>query len=481
MSNHRVSDESVPLKYDLRRIRSRVRRLGRVPMAKLDDAVCDIIDLKGFSVAVLLQQLPALPAERQKHVSMKIEDFLFFHPGRGRKILPRILRAVELSDASCHPHLVSAFADVANRSGVRRRVEMPAPLAAAEAMLRDEGDLVRQGKAVEVLAMGKDPACIPLILKGVSRALKYIDQYAGFHFTETALFALRVLGGDSMLRLLMNPASPTLHTQFRIEWQNRSPELAKEVLNAILGLGDDFAGLILKVVDLAEFNLPFLAMIQEGLSHPDKWVRQMAVESMAKIADAGAPEHLERMLADPAPEVRLMAVSSLGGCPADRTGEILAGIASRENETYEIRINALYALFSQKNRAELEKLTASPTRFVGLHALGLASLLQHRDEGLERLLEALGAQSAEDVKDIAHYILEIARPEDVGKLLDARKRLSDTARTDAFFEIMRLFLEKQRGPSLDKALAALPATERNALDVLKTGIFGAKRPEADGD
>jgi len=109
-----------------------------------------------------------------------------------------------------------------------------------------------------------------------------------------------------------------------------------------------------------------------------------------------------------------------------------------------------------------------------LHALGLACLLQDRDDGLERLIETLGNQSAEDVKDIAHYILEIARPEDVAKLLEARKRLADAVRTDAFFEIIRLFLEKQRGPSLDKALAALPATERNALDVLGTGVFGGK-------
>ncbi|HNW35657.1 MAG TPA: HEAT repeat domain-containing protein, partial [Candidatus Ozemobacteraceae bacterium] len=334
-------------------------------------------------------------------------------------------------------------------------------------------DLIRQGKAVEILAMGKDPACIPLIFDVMKRALKNIDQYAGFHFTETALFALRLLGGDSMLRLMVNPTSPTLHTQFRLEWQSKSPELAKSVLNAILDLGDDFAGLILKVIDLAEFNLPFLAMIQEGLTHPDKWIRQMAVESMAKIADASAPEHLGRMLTDPAPEVRLMAVSSLGGCPADRTGSLLAEIASHENETYEIRMNALYALFSQKNRAELEKLGSSPTHFVELHSRGLAAMLQRRDEGLDCLLEIIGTRSPEDIKDFAHYILELARPEDIAKLLETRKRLKDAMRTDAFFEILRQFLEQRRGPALEKALAALPEVERRALDVLNTGVFGS--------
>lgn len=472
MPEHRISEESVPLNKDLRRLRRKVRRLIQIPIGKLDNAVCDIIDLKGFSVAVLLKQLPTLPVERQKHVAAKIEDFLFFHPGRGSKLLSRISRAVEFSDAVCHPHLVSAFADVISRAGARKRTDVPVPLAAAAKMLEGEIDLVRQAKAVEVLALGNDPACIPLILQNVSRALKYIDQYIGFHFTETALFALRTLGGDSVLRLLMNPASPALHTQFRLEWQHKSPELAKSVMNAILGLGDDFASLILKVVDLAEFNLPFMAMIQEGLTHSDKWVRQMAVESMAKIADAGVPEHLERMLNDPAPEVRLMAVSSLGGCPPDKTGSILAGIASHERETYEVRINALYALFSQKNRAELEKLSASPTHFIELHSLGLASMLQNRDDGLERLLENLRNRSPEDVKDLAHYILELARPEDIGKLLEVRKQLKDTARTDAFFEILRTFLEQRRGPLLDKALAALSETERRALDVLGTGVLG---------
>jgi len=473
MPDHRASAESLPLNKDLRRLRGRVRRLNKIPEKRLEQAVCDIIDLKGFSVAVLLDRMSALPAKLQKLVAVKIEDFLFFHPGLGRKLLPRIMRAVERSDASCHPHLVAAFADVANRAGTRSRTDITVPVDAAAAMLAGETDLVRQGKAVEILAMGKDPACIPLIFSVMKRAMKNIDQYAGFHFTETALFALRLLGGDSMLRLMVNPTSPGLHTQFRLEWQSKSPELAKKVLNAILDLGDDFAGLILKVVDLAEFNLPFLAMIQEGLGHPDKWIRQMAVESMAKIADASAPEHLGRMLTDPAPEVRLMAVSSLGGCPAERTGSMLAEIASHENETYEIRMNALYALFSQKNRTELEKLASSPTHFVELHAWGLAAMLQPRDEGLERLLDTIGNRSPEDIKDIAHYILELARPEDIARLLETRKRLKDAVRTDAFFEILRQFLEQRRGPALDKALASLSEVERRALDVLGTGVFGS--------
>ncbi|HOY66396.1 MAG TPA: HEAT repeat domain-containing protein [Candidatus Ozemobacteraceae bacterium] len=464
---------TTPLNRDLRRLRSRVRRLGRVPEAKLDDAICDVIDLKGLSVAVLLAGMPGLEPERQKRVAVKIEDFLFFHPGRGRKLLPRLLQTIGRCDPACHRHLVSAFADVANRAGTRRRTDVPVPAAEAAAMLAGEVDLVRQGKAVEILAMGHDPVHIPAILDVMKRALKNIDQYAGFHFIETALFALRQIGGDSVLRLMVNPSAPAIHTQFRLEWQNRSPELAKAALNAILALGEDFAGLILKVVDLAEFNLPFLAMIQEGMNHPDKWVRQMAVESMSKIADAASPEQLGRMLNDPAPEVRLMAVSSLGGCPADRTGTILAEIAGREQETYEIRMNALYALFSQKNRAELEKLAASTTRFVALHATGLASMLQKREDGLERLLETLGSRSPEELKDMAHYILELARPEDVAKLLEARKRLRDEPRADAFFAILRLFLEQRRGPALDKALAGLPESERRALNVLETGVFGS--------
>ena len=59
-----------------------VKRLEKVSQKRLNDAICDIIDLGGYSVAVLLESLKGFSPELQLAIVKKIEDFLYFHPRR---------------------------------------------------------------------------------------------------------------------------------------------------------------------------------------------------------------------------------------------------------------------------------------------------------------------------------------------------------------------------------------------------------------
>lgn len=447
-----------------------VKRLPRISPEKLDDAICNIIDLRGFSLAVLLDRLASLPPAVQKRVVAKIEDLLFFHPGRGRRLLDRIEKALGKVHPDCIPNLIAAAADIL----ARRRKGNFAPgknlQKKALQVLSAEGDFVRKGKAVEILSAADDVAFIPAILKGVVNALGIIDQYGGFIFTETALFALKRMGGDCLLRLMVNPSSVQASQQLRLAWKAGREEELKQVTTFLQGLKDDFAQTMLKVVDLSEFGLPFMAMIGEGLQHQDKWVRQMATSALTKVQSEESSERLERMLTDPAPEVRLMAVSSMGNFPSSVTGEKLVRFAGNESEAMDIRMNALYALFSQKNGPALEALSTSPTPSVAINAQGLRALLMSHEKGLKALADILPGLPAPRMPELLHFLMELARPEDLPRLLEIGNGLSKGGRADTFLEFLVAFLRNRAGPTLEKTIEALPTPQRTAVKALQSGI-----------
>ncbi|MFZ2960265.1 MAG: hypothetical protein WA705_25565 [Candidatus Ozemobacteraceae bacterium] len=451
----------------LRRLISRLANLAG--SKKLDDRICDIIDLRGFSLAVLLTSLPTLPVPVQERIARRIEDFLFFHPDRGRKLLNRLIAAIKTSDPLCRAHLLAAVADVAARSG--ERMVIPGDLTGeALALLEGGTDFVRRGKAVELLSIMECHTSIPVLIKVLREALEGIDAFPNYQFTETTLFALKRLGGEGLLRLLVNPQSPSVLTRFRLDWRDRPEKEAQAVLAAVNSIDESFAQLILKVVELSEFVLPFVPMVQEGLNHPDKWVRQTATEALSKAGKQADEEGLLRLLADPAPEVRLMAVHALGNRLPSETGEKLTSIAISEQETYEIRMNALYALFAQKNRDALENLMTSPAISISINARGLAALLYPREEGFKRLLDGLKEIPGSHMPDVFHYVLEMARPEDLFQLLATHAALKEPSQREAFIPLFSRFLQTRAGTSLDAAIAALPPRERSALTVLRDGF-----------
>ncbi len=454
---------------DVKGLRRRIAALRARKGAELDAAICDIIDLKGVSLAVLLDHLPRLPIRVQLAVVRRIEDFLFFHPDRGRRLVARLEKAVQKAAASCRPNLIAGLADVVARSG--HVCSLATDLSGAlMAVIRSDTDLMRKGKAVEMLAHVGHRAAVPDILGLMVSSQETVDDYAHFSFIETALFALKVLGGEAMLRLLVNPVSLPALTQFRVEWRDRDAELTHTILKALQKLDDGFAQLLLKVVDLAEFNLPFTAMVMEGLEHRDKWVRQIATESFAKMRKHADIEHLMRMCHDPAPEVRLMAVQALGSFKGDLANERLMEVACNEQESYEMRMNALYALFGQKNAAALESLRESPNPSIALNARGLRALLMPRDQGLKDLLDALTTVAPSRLHELFHYLMELARPEDLTLLLEVSETLKTEAQREAWIPFLQMFLKNKAGPSLDTVLAGLDERRRRVLDVLKQGF-----------
>jgi len=461
----------LPPNRDVNRLRRRVGKLACTKSQVLTDAICDIIDLRGCALAVLLAGVPRLPPRVQKEAAAKIEDLLFFHPNRGRKVMSRLINAVKKSDISCRPHFIAAMADVVARSGKKWNFQEDLSEEAAW-VLDSDADFMRKGKAVEIISYANRPDYLPKILKSMRNAFSRIENYANYHFTEACLFALKHLGGEGLLRLIINPNSPDANQQFRIQWREKDASNIRDVLAELQQWNEDLAQLVLKVVDLSEFNVHFTAMIHQGLKHTDKWVRQIATASVAKVgADAGF-ENLGKMLADPASEVRLMAVGSLGNYPADISGSLLIDIALKESESLDLRLNALYALFMQKNRAALEKLVLSPTLVISINAKGLASLLMPREKGLKNLLDSLDKIPGESFSDCFHYLMELALPEDLPELMKTHKTFSEGRRGNQFIDFLAAFLRNKAGPTLDKVISTLDLAEQSAIKVIQKGHLG---------
>jgi len=465
-------EPEVPLNRDIPRLARKTRRLAKVSPKHLDDAICDIIDLGGSALGVLIRRIPGLPENVQTRVAMKVEDFLFFHPARGRRFLKRLMKSVKESSPACRPYLLSALADVSSR------VEnLPIDLAFLEsealAVIEAGTDLLRKGKAVEILGSSGHQMHIPTIIKAMEDSLDGIENYANYQFVETALFALKRLGGESLLRLLVNPTSPEANRLLHLEWRDRPEEQVKDLLKLVQGLDEQFGPLLLKLIDLSEYNLPFVSLIREGLEHPDKWVRQSAAASLKKIGDESGFEHLERMLHDPAVEVRLMAISSMGSYSIETTGELLTNIALDESETPEIRLNSLYSLFSQKNFQGLQTLKQCPTVFLAANAVGLHSLLMAREDGLKELLEGINGQPKVARHELFHYLYELAWPEDLPRLLQFNSTFQAGEPKEEFLVFMISYLKKNAGPKLDRTIKLLPESEQVAIRVLVAGRLGA--------
>ncbi len=450
---------------DVAALRQLVLGLQNLSGKKLTNSICDIIDAGGYSIAVLLDMVPGMPVPLQQQIVRKIEDFFYFHPENGAKLFKRLKKALAGADHSCRASLLAAMADISENvaDGDFAISDMGEH---ALTVLESDVDLGRLSKAVEIIVKASEHKSIPIIIKLMIKSISGIDKFQNYQFIETSLLALKRLGGEPVLRLLINPSSEAATRQLRLEWRTVNEALLNETFSALQLLDTDFAQVMLKVVDLSDFNLPFIAMINEGISHNDKWVRQTAVASMKKASEALSPEVLSRMLNDTASEVRLMAATSLGGFSADQTGGLLEELASRQGESREIRLNALYALFAQKNLAALTGLAVQPDSLqIATHAQGLASLLMPHEDGLKSQLQAFCLVKSELMGDAGHYLMELAEPEDLEILIKAHAAGKETHR-ERLIEFIRQFIEKKAGPRLEVAMAKLTVAEQKALKLL---------------
>jgi len=164
--------------------------------------------------------------------------------------------------------------------------------------------------------------------------------------------------------------------------------------------------------------------------------------------------------------VRMMAVASLGGYPIEKTGQLLESLARKAGELPGAKMNALYALYSQKNLPALERLSEEPEMNVALNSIGLAALLRPKNEGLDSLLRVYSGLSAERALELKHYLFEIADPEDLGIILDYHKSVDGEQRKENCLGLIRDFILLKAGPRMERVLRALPDAERKALSVL---------------
>lgn len=452
---------------DVAGLRKMVLNLTKVPDKKLDDAVCDIIDIGGFSLAVLVDTLWRLPADIQFRAVRKIEDFCYFHPESAKKVFARLKKVMDKIDPACQASLFAAMADVTEQLE-DNELEASRLGEVALSVLESEADLARKSKALEILVKSSNIETIPAIIENMIKAVSEIDKYQNYQFIESSLLALKRLGGEEIIKLLINPSSLESIKKIRIEWRGRNAKLLDDTMAVVQKLDADFAQVMLKVIDLSEFNLPFVAMIKEGLEHSDKWVRQTAAESMQKAAEALNPEALSRMLNDSAGEVRLMATSSLGGFSIEQTGSILEDLAGRQGESLEIRLNALYALHAQKNLAALKKLAlAAESLKIAVNAQGLASLLMPHEDGCKTMMAAFLAAKTEVYGDAGHYLMDILEPNDIEFLINRHGEETNETYKERIIEFLKQFVVLKAGPKLDSAIARLPEAQQKAISMLK--------------
>ncbi|PKL50146.1 MAG: hypothetical protein CVV42_03930 [Candidatus Riflebacteria bacterium HGW-Riflebacteria-2] len=452
--------------HNVRALRQMVEKLERTPAKRLESAVCDIIDMGGFSLAVLLEKLPALTVPVQVVVARKIEDFLYFHPEKGAKIFGRLQSAMRDADISCRPFLLAAIADVSDSIDIDHLTIGRLAPDALDA-LDSNMDFARMSRAVELVVKTSGVSGIPLIIRLMIKSSEKLNEYANYHFVETALMALKRLGGEPVIRLLINLHSAEAIRQLRMEWRAMDQQLLQDTMVALQRADADFAQVMLKVIDLSEFNLPFVAMIKEGVSHSDKWVRQAAAASMQKASAALSPESLARMLNDESSEVRLMAVTSLGGFSREQTGGMLEELATRSSESLEIRLNALYALFAQKNRAALENLTqTADNHYLMVNACGLAAMLMPKEDGAKSMLKTFVEVGSDVLAEATHYLLEILEPEDLEMLIKAHSSAKSEPQRERIIDFMRLFVDGKAGPRLDQVRSHLSEAEQKALEIL---------------
>ena len=456
MTENNVSNEE-------KKLRQMILDLENIEEERLNDAVCDIIDIGSKPINILIESLPDMSEEVGSAVVQKLEDFFYFNPEKGEKNIEVLKKSVKNAPDRYRAGLLSALSDILDAIDESGEIISTMNEEAMNVLCSD-ADIARISKAVEILVRAEEFKSIPFIINLMDKNTNALDKYEYYQFIETSLLALKKLGGEAILRLLINPLSDSAIKQLRVEWRTKEQKLLDDTLIALQKLDSDFAQVMIKVIDLSEFNLPFATMLNEGVKHSDKWVRQAAAEAMRKTSENMTPEALSRLLGDPAPEVRLMAITSLGAFDKNQTGDILLDLASREEESIDIRLNALYALYSQGNLLALQQLGGkNKNEKIAINAKGLASLLMPHDQGLHNMLETYNTTNESLLPEAAHYLSELALPEDIGALVTSHSKGNEVQK-DKMIRFLKAFIENNDGPKLESAMKAqLNEAERNAL------------------
>ena len=81
--------------YDENTLRQMVADLENIEEERLNDAVCDIIDIGSKPIGFLIESLPQMSEEVGSAVVQKLEDFFYFHPEKGSRVVDRLKQSVK--------------------------------------------------------------------------------------------------------------------------------------------------------------------------------------------------------------------------------------------------------------------------------------------------------------------------------------------------------------------------------------------------
>ena len=73
-------------------VRQMIADLENIEENRLNDAVCDIIDIGSKPILMLIEALPDMSEEVGSIVVQKLEDFFYFHPEKGEKVVEKICK-----------------------------------------------------------------------------------------------------------------------------------------------------------------------------------------------------------------------------------------------------------------------------------------------------------------------------------------------------------------------------------------------------
>ena len=145
-------------------VRQMIADLENIEENRLNDAVCDIIDIGSKPIVMLIEALPDMSEEVGGIVVQKLEDFFYFHPEKGEKVVERLKKSVREAPERYRAGLLSALSDILE--AIDESGETISTMGEeAMSVLCSNTDITRIGKAIEILIRAEKYDSIPHIIK----------------------------------------------------------------------------------------------------------------------------------------------------------------------------------------------------------------------------------------------------------------------------------------------------------------------------
>ena len=162
--------------------------LENIEENKLNDAVCDIIDIGNKPISLLIESLPEMSEEVGKTVVQKLEDFFYFNPEKGEKNIDVLKKSIKNVPENYRAGLLSALSDILDAVDDTGNIISSMNQEALE-VLKSDADIARISKAVEILVRAEETKSIPVIINLMNKNTSLLDKYEYYQFIETSLLS----------------------------------------------------------------------------------------------------------------------------------------------------------------------------------------------------------------------------------------------------------------------------------------------------